>query len=63
MMSAPEALFGFCGWLTSREPKTVLGASCDCAPIPPLITEFCAANGLKEPRDGWDKELVHPKGD
>ena len=61
-LSASEALFGFCAWLTTREDKTIMSAADDAAPIPPLIDEFCKVNGLEEPKNGWEKNLIHPAG-
>ena len=60
-ISASEALFGFCGWLTTREEKTVMSANDDAANIAEKVNVFCKANNLSEPREGWDKKLVHPK--
>lgn len=62
-MNASEAVFGFCGWLTSREEKTVMSSSDDAAPIANLIQEFCDENKLEEPRDGWENNLTHPSGE
>ena len=59
-MNASESLLGFCGWLTGREEKTTMSSVDDAAPIAELIKEFSEANGLPEPRDGWQKDLVHP---
>ena len=60
-LSGSEALFGFCGWLTTRKQKTVMGSKYDCAPIVKSIAEFCKFNNLAEPRRGWEKNLKHPK--
>ena len=59
-MSASEALFGFCAWLTTRKEKTVMSSSDDCAPICDLVAEFCKTNKLAEPRGGWTDGLTHP---
>jgi len=47
-MSAHEALYGFCGWLTSRKEQAVMSSSDDCAPIAELIKEFCDNNNITE---------------
>lgn len=60
-LSGSEALFGFCGWLTTQDDKTVMSAKDDAAAIVPKISAFIDANKLKPPRDGWDKKLKHPK--
>lgn len=60
-LSGSEALFGFCGWLTTREEKTVMSSGNDCTTIVLLIDEFCKANNLTEARDDWADNLTHPK--
>ncbi len=62
-MSAAEALYGFCAWLTTRNEKTIMSSSDDCAPIVMLIQQFCKENKLPEPRDGREKNLIHPSGE
>ncbi len=59
-LSGSEAIFGFSAWLTTRKEQTVMGCGSDCAPIPPLIDEFCKANNLDEVREHWEKDLTHP---
>ena len=60
-LSGSEALYGFCGWLTTRKERTVMSSKDNCSPIADLIKEFCETNKLKEPRQNWDKYLTHPK--
>lgn len=60
-LSASEALFGFVAWLSTRDEAVTLGAHHDCAVWPPLIAEFCRVNDLREPRDGWVRNLTHPQ--
>ena len=62
-MIASEALYGFCGWLTSREEKTVMAANEDAAPIANLVAAFCKENKLSDPKDGWSDNLIHPDGE
>ena len=62
-LTASEALFGFASWLTCREEKTVMSSSDDAAPIAYLVAEFCKENGLSDPRDGWENNLIHPTGE
>lgn len=57
---ASEALFGFCGWLTSRKKITVMSSTYDVGVIVELIKIFCEKNKLPEPRKDWDKNLIHP---
>ncbi len=60
-LTASEAIYGFCGWLTLRAEKTVMSAIDDCAPIVDLIKQFCDENKLEEPREHWVKNLTHPR--
>jgi len=62
-LTASEAIFGFIGWLTTRDSITKMGASEDCAPICDRIKEFCKENNLDEPREGWHNNLIHPSGE
>lgn len=59
-MTGSEAIFGFCGWLTTRENKTVMSAKHDAAKIAQLIEEFCEINNLSEARNNWTDLLIHP---
>lgn len=59
-LTAPEALLGFVGWLTTNGKQYEIGPGEDCAVWAEVIKEFCDANDLGEPRDGWDSLLVHP---
>lgn len=60
-LSASEALFGFCGWLTTREKITTMASNQDAAPIVELIKIFCEANNLTDPDDNWTDKLIRPK--
>ena len=62
-LSGSEALFGFCGWLTTRDKPTTMSSHDDAGRIYDLIGTFCDTNKLSEPRDDWDKRLTHPKED
>ena len=62
-LTASEAIFGFCGWLTTRSEITRMGSSENCAGIPDLITQFLWENDLDLPRDGWENNLIHPSGE
>ena len=59
-MTASEALFGFCGWLTSRKEKTVMSSADEAGTVVELIEKFMDANNLPMPKDGFEKNLVHP---
>lgn len=60
-LNASESLFGFCGWLTTREERTIMSAKDNCSPIVDLIDKFQKANTLPKVREGWEKNLTHPK--
>lgn len=60
-MIASEALYGFAGWLTTRQEPLMFGASHECAPVADAVKEFCRVNDLEEPRDRWEHQLIHPK--
>ena len=62
-LTAAEAVYGFAGWLTCRKEKTVMSSSDDAAPIANLVAEFCSENGLPDPREGWENNLIHPTGE
>jgi len=52
-LSASEALYGFCGWLTTRETATVMSARDEAGPIVRLIATYIRENELDEPRGNW----------
>ncbi|MGI9298585.1 MAG: hypothetical protein ACR2QC_11920 [Gammaproteobacteria bacterium] len=59
-MTSSEALYGFVGWLTSRETPVIASKIHDAAIWAEMVDDFCMANELPEPRDGWEKSLVFP---
>lgn len=59
-LTASEAVFAFIAWLTTSDEAVTLGRSNDCAPLPPLIDQWCTANGLAEPREDFHRRIVHP---
>jgi len=60
-LTGSEAIYGFCGWLTLREEKTIMSSSDDAAPIVELISRFCDENKLPEPRLNYTDYLTTPK--
>lgn len=54
-LSGSEAVYGFMGWLTSTADLWS-----DCALAAQLVDQFCKANSLEPPGEGWPKHLVHP---
>ncbi|NOX49185.1 MAG: hypothetical protein GXP16_01440 [Gammaproteobacteria bacterium] len=57
-LSGSEALYGFIGWLTTREGTIMVGEKHVATPLPKLIDEFCKRNNLTEPRESWADLLV-----
>src|SRR3972149_6674436 len=53
-LSASEALYAFCAWLTSRKEVVTLSDNHDAGAIVELIAVFCKVNDLTEPHDGWN---------
>lgn len=63
-MNASEALYGFMGWLTSRDEITPeFSAKHDASEAAQLIAEFSKENKLTDPRAGWETNLIHPSGE
>lgn len=62
-LTAAEAVFGFAGWLTSRTERTVMSSTDDAACVARLCGQFIKENGLSEPREGWEHNLIHPSGE
>ena len=60
-LSASESLYGFIGWLTTREEKVVFSSKHSSSIAADLVDEFCKTNNLKEPREKWSENLKHPK--
>ena len=61
-VSASEALFGFCGWITSRDESVIASAKHDAAVWADLIRRYCDAQGFSKPREDWTKNLVSMVG-
>ena len=63
-MNASEALFGFMGWLTSRDEVTPnFSANHYAGEAANLVSVFCKENNLSDPRAGWENNLIHPTGE
>ena len=56
-LSASEAIYGFCSWLTTRPEQTIMSASNECSHIAELIKIFCDANELDDPGGNWHLKL------
>ena len=60
VLTASEALFGFLGWLTTREEELRVGSHCNVPPALELLERYRIHNGLPEPREGWEKRQSAP---
>lgn len=61
-LTATEALYGFAGWLTSRETAVTMSANHEASTAANLVAEFVKANDLGDvSREDWHKFLTHPK--
>ena len=60
-MSASEALYGFCGWITTMKNGKLVGARYDAGFWANLVHEFCKIHNLPEPRKGWEEVLQYPE--
>ena len=59
-ISPSEAIFGFSSWLTTRGEAVTIGANHECGCLLALVTEYCRANELAPPREGWTDKLKCP---
>ena len=50
-----EAIYEFCGWLTSRREVTTMSGAHDAGVIADLINDFIVRKGLDEPREEWTR--------
>jgi len=57
-LSASEALFAFCGWLTGRREVTTMSAAHECSCVAELIQEFINRHNLENPRNGWEDNII-----
>ncbi len=63
MLNPSEAVYGFASWLTTRRKKITISSQNDASIIAKLVDDFCKINKLKNPRDNWTDDLLHPKED
>ena len=62
-LTPSEALFGFAGWITTRDEEVIASAKHDASIWAELVDTFCKENNLAGPRDGWEFNLIHPSGE
>ena len=60
---ASEALYGFAGWLTTRDEVVTASSKHDAGVWAKLVDTFIKENKLEQPRDGWENNLIHPSGE
>jgi hypothetical protein len=60
-LNSSEAIFGFLGWLTTRDEKVTFSAKHDSGIAAELANEFIKTNKLDELRPEWVDYLKHPK--
>ena len=57
-----EALFGFIGWLTTRDEPITMSANHDAAKPTDLVVEWMRENDIEMPREGvFANNIKHPK--
>ena len=57
-LSAGEAVVGFASWLTTLSEPVVMSKRHDASKIAELVDKYLKAQGLSEPREGWEEELA-----
>jgi hypothetical protein len=60
-LSPAEAIYGFAGWLTTRDKPVIFSSRHDAAIVAQLLDWFCK-NNLDQPRNCWENppgELNH----
>ena len=57
-LSPSEAVFGFAGWLTTRDNPVTMGSTNECGQVAELVGKFVDQQKLEDPRDHWEKDLV-----
>jgi len=57
-LSPSGALYGFGGWLTSRDEPVTMSGRHDAAIVAELIDEFIKKQDLEEPEGHWEDDLV-----
>lgn len=61
-LTATEALYGFVGWLTSRDEPVTFSAVHGATEAADLVAKFICENELADvSREDWYKFLNHPK--
>lgn len=61
-ITATDALYGFCAWLTTREKSVTFSSKHNAGTIADLINTFIKANNLPDPSKKYPNNFVMPKG-
>lgn len=56
-MNPSEAVYGFAGWLTTRDEATTMSAHHDSGAVVELVKEFCSVQGLPPVSHRWPDNL------
>lgn len=59
-MTASEALYMFCGWLTTKKEPTIMSSTNTCGEIAEKVEKFITYHNLSQPKNGWEKRIKHP---
>lgn len=56
-LSPSEAIYGFAGWLTSRQQPVTMSSSHDAGIVAELVDDYCKSQGFAEPVGNWQTHL------
>jgi len=57
-LSASGALYGFGGWLTTRDEPVTMSGKHDAAIVAELVDKFIKKQNLEDPEDHWEDDLI-----
>jgi len=60
-LSPSGALYGFAGWLTTRDEPIIMSSHHDAAIVAELLDEFIKKQKLEEPKEHWEDDLISMK--
>ena len=58
-LNATEALYAFCGWLTTRKEPLTMSSATEATSAVECISQFLGCYNLTDVRDGWENTLVN----
>lgn len=62
-LSPGGALYGFGGWLTTRDEPVTMSGKHNAATVVELIDKFMKKQGIEDPKEHWEDDLVPMKED